>query len=210
MGDRVLGDIDIIKLKLNITDDSQDDYLNLLNMQISQEVEQFVLGENVLGLKTGGAPVADLVEFHDGGFESIILRRALSDDPDVRDAVTLEQDGIELTQGTEYQIDAHPSRTVRRVNGAENFTASFTAGFRNIKVTYTAESLEAAADIARVVEEEAARAFLRGNNDSTDGGHLAISQRTPDSGESLTYLVNEFSEQNLRVLRTHRDGQRFF
>lgn len=213
MGKFKLGELDNIKLKLNITDDSQDTYLDDLNFQISAEVEQFVFGENVVGFRTegGSPPLDDLIEFHDGGFESIVLRRALSAVEATRDAVVLEQDGIELTQGTEYQIDAHPSRFIRRTSAAELFTASFAAGRRNIKVTYTPEATDAAPlDIARVVEEETARAFLLGNNDSTDGGGLVISQRTPESGESLTYRADGFSDHTMSVLRTHRDGQRFF
>ena len=164
-----------------------------------------------MGFRTGGGPTPDeLVEYHDGGFESIVLRRALDVVAATRDLVVLLQDGVTLTQGTEYQIDAHPSRTIHRIDGADNFTISFAKGRRNIKVTYTAEAADAPADIARVVEEETARAYLAGNNDSTDGGHLVISQRTPDAGDSITYRADDFSLHSQRVLRTHRDGQRFF
>jgi hypothetical protein len=214
MGSLRLGDLAKIKLKLNIetADTSQDTYLDELNGQISFEAEQFILGDNVVGLRTsGGPPVPDLVEYHDGGQDAIVLRRALSDVPATRDLVVLLEEGITLTQGTDYQIDAHPSRQIRRLAGvADNFRARFTAGCRNVKVTYTAETLDGKPDVARVVEEETARAFLLGNNDSTDGGGLVISQRSPDSGDSITYRADDFSEHSMRVLMLHRDGQRFF
>ncbi len=214
MGSLLLGDLANIKLKLRITDTAQDTYLNDLNAQVSAEVEQFVFGENVVGFRNDSAavddPVDDLVEYHDGGIDAIVLRRDLSDVTATRDAVVLLEDGITLTQGTEYQIDPHPSRTVRRLEGAENFRAVFASGRRNVKVTYTPEALNPPADIARVVEEETARAYLAGNNDSTDGGHLVISQRTPDAGDSITYRADDFSAHSLRVLMTHRDGSRFF
>ncbi len=211
MGSIALGDLANIKLKLNITDGSQDVYLGDLNDQISAEIEQFVFGENVLGFRTGGgSPVDVLVEYHDGGFHSIVTRRDISDVTATRDLVALTENGITLTQGTEYHLDAHPSRTLRRLDGADNFRAVFASGRRNIKVTYTGESLNPPADIVRVAEEETARAYLAGHNDSTDGGNLVVSQRSPDAGDSITYRSSEFSEQSLRIMRTHRDGSRFF
>ncbi len=211
MGSIRLGELDNIKLKLRITDASQDTYLNTLNAQISAAVEQFVFGENVLGFRTGGGvPPDDLVEYHDGGFSSIVLRRNLSDVTATRDLVELLENGVELTQGTEYWIDPHPARQVHRLDGADNFRAVFAKGLRNVKVTYTGESEDAPADIALVVEEETARAYLSGNNDSTDGGDLIISQRSPESGDSLTYRTTGFTDYSRSVLLTHRDGARFF
>ncbi len=211
MGGIRLGELQEIKLKLRITDTSQDTYLDRLNSQISAAVEQFVFGENVVGFRTGGGPaVDDLVEYHDGGIDAIVLRRNLSEVTATRDAVVLLENGITLTQGAEYHIDPHPARMVHRLDGADNFRGVFAKGLRNVKVTYTAESEDAPADIALVVEEEVARAYLAGNNDSTDGGHLVVSQRSPESGDSLTYRVGGFSEYSKTVLITHRDGARFF
>ena len=115
MGSLRLGEQANIKTILGITDTSQDTFLDILNSQISVFVEQFVLGENVVGLRWGGGPPPDnLVEFHDGGIDAVVTRRNITTDATFRDAVEVTEDGVVLVVDVGWQLDAHPSRTIRR------------------------------------------------------------------------------------------------
>lgn len=211
MGSLRLGELASINLILGITTGDADVRLDELNDQISFEVEQFVFGSNLGGFRTTGGPVPpDEVEYHDGGIDAVILRRLLSDQDDDRDAVVVLENGITLTQGTDYHIDTFPSVTVRRLAGvADDFKAVFASGSRNVKVTYKL-SPNPPGDIARVVEQEVARAYLMALNDSTEGGFLVISQRSPDAGDSVTYRDTGFTEHTMEVLRRWRDEGRYF
>lgn len=211
MGSLRLGELASIKLILGITTGDADDRLDDLNDQVSFEVEQFVFGSNLVGFRTtGGPPVPDEVEYHDGGIDAVILRRLLSDVEADRDAVVVLENGTTLTQGTDYHIDPFPSITVRRLTGvADDFKAVFAVGSRNVKVTYKL-SPNPPGDIARVVEQEVARAYLMALNNSTEGGFLVISQRSSAAGDSVTYRDTGFTEHTMEVLRRWRDEGRYF
>lgn len=200
-----------VKEKLGIVSPDHDTQIGRYIEQVSRMIDTFVFGPATVGFQISGAGGSGLklVEFHDGGFESIVMKGFFSEDPTFRDAVTLLEDGVQLLQGTDYFIDIYPARTVYRTDTDGNFTRSFAPGRRNIKVNYQTAYIFAPADIMSVAETETARMFLEANTKTGDGGFLAISQRTPDGGDTISYRDSGFSEMSMSILKAYKYKQSF-
>ncbi len=210
MGDVELTTIANVKLRLNITDSDSDTLLSELVLHVSSAIDLKVFGPNQIGFRTESNSIELLEEFHDGGCPSIILHRSLSNVPAERLEIVLLEDGVTLTQGADFQVDEFPARTVYRTSAADLFNRRFAQGDRNIQVTYKPAYRFAPLDIIRVANEETARAYLSGINNSTDGGFLVVDQRSTDAGQDVTYKPYDFSPMSLRILDVYKKHLSFF
>lgn len=208
----VYADKDDVKIKLGIdaTDTDFDALITSQIEQISRVVDSVVFGPTAIGFVTDGNDVEEWTEFHDGGIDAIILNRLLTDSVTKRGELVLLENDITLTQGTDYQVDQFPDRTIRRTSAADQFDRLFAAGHRNVQITYTPAYLNTPKDVVMVVEDESARLFLKATTRVSDGGFLVSSQRTPLGGDTLTYREDDLSPMSLRVLTAHKSRLSFF
>lgn len=187
---------------------SETDTIDLLIDAVSRAFDNYVFGPGLNGFVW----TVDVVEFHDGGATGIVLDRLLSDDDTLRGAVVVVIDGDTLVQGTDFMVDEFPSRTLRKINGADKFGSVFDAGLRNVKITYrpayfvTGTGTDIAPeDINRACEEETIRAYKAGNEKSSLGGYIGVTQRTPDDGTIVSYTVDEWSKSTRDTLHTYKN-----
>ncbi len=149
-----------------------------------------------------------VVEYHDGGGISpggIALNREPSEATADRAAATLVEDGVSLTVGTDWFLSAFPSRMVYRMDGSSNYVESgFASGYRNVVVTYWTSYQTLPNDIVGVSVMESARSFLQWNTTQFDGGRLGVTQKSPESGTSLSYAPDDISAASQRVLDSYR------
>ncbi len=129
-----------------------------------------------------------------------------------RGLATLFENGVELTSGEEWILDAannRGSRMVWRTTGPVNtsgrFNARFATGFRNIKIVYRTWPSVTPADVALAATEETIRYFMNTQiPNATDGLRIGIASRSPETGTSLNYTENDLLPATVRMLNAYR------
>ena len=149
-----------------------------------------------------------VVEYHDGfSFRNgLPLNELPSEDGTDRAAVDVEEDGVALVLGTDYTLDGYPARLLWRQTG-DSFATSWPGGERNIKVTYATRFKTIPEDVARAAAEESARAYQNRNADNVESNRIGITQRTPESGTTVSYDVDDLSGTTRRLLDTYRKNR---
>jgi hypothetical protein len=204
-------DHDAVKTKLGISldpDVTLDAYIDGLILSVSGLFDTIVWGPS--GLISGFVPSGFFVEYHDGGARTIILNRLLTDDGADRSATIVTENEIVLSLAADFQIDQFPSNTLYRISEEDLFDSLWSPGYRNIKVTYSGAYKTTPDDVVRACDEETARAFKAGNSQSTDGGFIGITGRTPDAGTALNYTVDDLTATTMRMLDGYRKRLSFF
>jgi hypothetical protein len=203
---------DAVKEKLGISLDPDavlDPYLDELILSVSSLFDTIVWGPTTLD--SGFVPGVLLnVERHDGGANTIILNRLLTDDNTDRLTLLVHENDVLLTRLDDYDIDAFPAKTVYRASSQGVFDIPFAPGYRNIRVSYPGAYKIVPDDVVRATDEETARAFKAGNSQSTDGGFIGITGRTPDAGTTLSYTADDLTATTMRMLDGYRKRLSFY
>jgi hypothetical protein len=207
---------DAVKTKLGISLDPDavlDTYLSALILQVSALFDTTVFGP--IDAASGFIGAAQ-EEYHDGGSDTFILGHLFSNDSSVRAQMLIEEDGVDLPiDDRGWFVGQFPSNTVFRTSpaaavGEVIFDRVWSPGHRNIKVIYARAYLPVPVDVVRATDEETARAFKAGNSQSTDGGFIGITGRTPDAGTTLSFTVDDLTATTMRMLDGYRKRLRFF
>jgi hypothetical protein len=217
---------DAVKVKLGISLDADvplDAYLDGLILSVSALFDTTVWGPSAFtseieGQGRGGFVwEIDASEFHDGGSNAITLDRLVVDGSSAeRGSILAWEDSVLLTQDEDFMIDKYPSRTLYRLSAfkvtdsEKKFAAVFAPGYRNILVQYRPAYEVAPDDVVRACDEETARAFKAGNSQSTDGGFIGITGRTPDAGTAMNYTLDDLTPTTMRMLDGYRKRLSFF
>jgi len=187
-----------------------DSELTALLVQVSRFADTYVGGPGHSFARTVRT------EKHDGSYwNGIVL--AWTPAPDQLTDLEVTENGAALVDGTDYELDPYPSRMLWRLGGGDRQSARFVPGEANVTVRYASgyevdgmgtpggtQPPAVPADIIRCVEDEATRLYKAANTDSTDGGFIGITQRTPDSGAVLSYTTDDLSPICKRSLDTYR------
>jgi hypothetical protein len=207
---------DAVKTKLGISldpDVTLDAYLDGLILSVSALFDTIVFGP--IDAASGFIGAAQ-EEYHDGGTDTFILGHLFSDDSADRALMTIEEDGVDLPIADRgWFVGQFPSNTVFRTSPAEAageviFNRVWAPGHRNIKVIYARAYSSTPNDVSRAADEETARAFKAGNSQSTDGGFIGITGRTPDAGTTLSYTADDLTATTMRMLDGYRKRLSFF
>jgi hypothetical protein len=205
-------DHDAVKVKLGISLDPDvplDAYIDGLILSVSALFDTIVWGPSVLD--AGFVPDGIfIIEVHDGGTNAITLNRLLSDDTTERTTTIVMENGITLTRLDDYNSDQFPANTIYRSSSQGIYDIPFAPGYRNIVISYRGAYKATPPDVARACDEETARAFKAGNSQSTDGGFIGITGRTPDAGTTLSYTVDDLTATTMRMLDGYRKRLSFF
>ena len=164
------------------------------------------------GHSFGTADALSRQEKHTGGFggdDAIVLRHVVAPGNASRVKSVIVEDGATLTYLTDYEFgDSEDERTrilyrlgdqgwSREHRGVE---VQYVSGYIEQNIT----GLNFPEDIRRACEDETARLYKAANTSSGDGGFIAITQRTPDSGSVLTYTTDDLSPIVKRTLDAYR------
>ena len=205
-------DRDAVKTKLGISLDADavlDPYLDALILSVSALFDTIVWGPTVddAGFVPG---LGSIIEYHDGGTNAIVLNHLFTDDSTDRLTIGITEDAVSLTRLDDFDYDQFPANTIYRVSSQNVFDIPFAPGHRNIIISYRAAYKTTPDDVIRATDEETARAFKAGNSNSTDGGFIGITGRTPDAGTTLSYTVDDLTATTMRMLDGYRKRLRFF
>lgn len=123
----------------------------------------------------------------------------------------VEEDAVTLVVDVDYLIDSPQSRRLLRADGAGNENAfGFASGIRNVHVTYVTEFVVLPVAIDRACIEESIRVWKGINAANTnDGGAIGITSRSPETGTTLSFTVEDLMPKTLRLLEAFRDRRRF-
>jgi hypothetical protein len=207
---------DAVKTKLGISLDPDavlDPYLESLIVQVSALFDTIVFGPV---MTSGFLPATGRAEYHDGGSDTFILEHLFTEDGSARAQMLIEEDGVDLPIADRgWFVGQFPSNTVFRTSpaaavGEVVFDQVWAPGHRNIKVIYAPAYTLLPEDVSRATDEETARAFKAGNSNSTDGGFIGITGRTPDAGTTLSYTVDDLTATTMRMLDGYRKRLSFY
>jgi hypothetical protein len=203
---------DAVKTKLGISldpDATLDAYIDGLILSVSALFDTTVWGPAVLD--SGFVPDSGfIVEYHDGGANTVILNRLFTDDQVDRLSIVVTEDAVALSIGADFNVDAFPANTIYRSSSTDKFDIPWSPGYRNVKVSYPLAYKTTPDDVVRATDEETARAFKAGNSQSTDGGFIGITGRTPDAGTTLSYTADDLTATTMRMLDGYRKRLSFF
>lgn len=155
------------------------------------------------------------VEFHDGRRteDGLILQRHPDPDSDLWDSSSAEvlEDGIALVRDTDYFVDTPVSRRLLRMDGAgELQSPGFAAGTRNVKVTFPTRFAVIPEDLKAATVAESVRTWKRLNYSATnDGGAAGLVSRGPETGTSLSFVVEDLMPSTVRMLDAYRQQRDF-
>jgi hypothetical protein len=207
---------DGVKTKLGISLDPDavlDAYLADLLLQVSALFDTIVFGPVVT---SGFLPATPKLEYHDGGSGTIILNHLFTESSENRALMTVEEDGVDLPiDDRGWFVGQFPSNTVFRTSPGESagdfiFNRVWSSGHRNIKVIYSPAYTVLPHDIVRATEEESARAYKAGTNQTTDGGYIGLTGRTPEVGSAAAFTVDDLTATTMRMLDGYRKRLSFF
>ncbi len=200
-----------VKTQIGIdpSDTSQDTNIDELALAVSQMFD--VLAVEPFEKRS-------FVEYHDGGFESIFLLHEISeaDAERVEPDFEVREDGVLLDSTAtvpDWSLAKYPSNEIYCVKEGTVpipiFGAIWAKGNRNIQVTYLTSFATIPSDIQIACAQESARAFSMQNTNSRDGTRIGVTSRTPATGTSMSFAIEDISPQTLRLLERYRDRRRF-
>ncbi len=182
--------------------------LDGLITQVSRLMDEYVYP----GHSFGTADALSRQEKHTGGFggdDAIVLRHVVAPGNANRVKSVIVEDGATLTYLTDYEFgDSEDERTRILYRLGDR---GWSREHRGVEVQYVSGYIEQSItglnfpqDIRRACEDETARLYKAANTSSGDGGFIAITQRTPDSGSVLTYTTDDLSPIVKRTLDAYR------
>lgn len=191
-----------VKFGLNITDASDDtnDEIDLIILGVSQSFDTEV---------NASFTQVERVERYSGWVHpsfKIVLDHTPSEDVDDRTAIAVVEDGVALTEGDDYSIEAHPSRTLLKTNGsAGEFAGAFWQhGTLNIVVTYLDEFKVIPADVVDAATQESIRIFGTRNLDTNRSGvQIGLTSRAT-AADSVSFAADQFAPSTQNMLDSYR------
>ena len=167
-----------------------------------------------------GEPLTQVTrnEQHDGGVlteRGLVLGFMPDAEANSLAAFRAWEDGVELVRHEDFQIDV-PAQIVYRLEGGQTddptqrgSVIAWAPGQRNVEFEYLTRFSPGfgAADIEMACREESARHYLAANTEAGDGNRIGITQRTPESGTTISYAPSEIAADTMRVLNQYRSNR---